>query len=842
MRDRRVEERGTTMAGLAFVIAFLSAPVVLSFNGQDTNTQTLEDFLKEYNSAAPPAFYNKSLADWANSTDKTDYNAQQADAQAKLWSDFSKEWAKKAQNFSVKDANVTDLRQLEKLSQMGINVLPDADYKRLNEVLREMQNIYSTSTVLLNGSHMTLDSGLNEIMANSTDYIKRLQAWEFWRETVGWSTRSLYEEYVELENKAAKMNGYKDYGDYWRANYEVNMDNDSNYRYTRDQLKKDAEDLYRQVEPLYRQLHAYVRRKLYNIYGDQYMSVKGAIPAHLLGDMWGRFWTNLYPLVTPYPSKKGIDATEEMIAKKWTVEEMFHKAEEFYKSLGFQHMGDPFWNYSILQHPKDNKDFVCHPTAWDMGNGEDFRIQMCGKVNMEDFLTAHSEMGHLQYDMEYASQPFLFHDGANKGFHEAVGKTVSLSAATFKHLSYLELLPQDFVEDKETEINFLLRQALSAVASLPFSLALEQWRWAVFSGEFSTVSWMYNWWREKHDLVGVVEPVPRNEKYFDPAALFHVANDYSFIRYFTSTILQFQFHKALCKEAGDTGPLFKCSIMNSPAAGEKLRKMLQLGSSEPWTQVLERMNNTVAMDAGPLLEYFQPLMTWLSDDNLKNRQTPGWDQSWTPTSLYMVKVRISLKAALGDDAYTWDENEKYLFKCMVAFAMQIYYNNTWGEMVNFDASNVFLLNETPRISFYFMVNDPRETRNLFSSADLLNAISDVRGRMNSAFLLSDSTFEFEGLHPTLASPILPAYPVWLVVFGVIMAVILVGLTALILQGHLSRRKQKQKDVMEDNVSPYEDVEMGKCRDPEAEADETTKDVNGIQNTAYIHDSTKGTAL
>uniref|UniRef100_A0A8C4Q1Y8 Angiotensin-converting enzyme n=1 Tax=Eptatretus burgeri TaxID=7764 RepID=A0A8C4Q1Y8_EPTBU len=727
---------------------------------------------------------------------------------------------------------------------MGINVLPETEYKRLNEILREMQNIYSTSTVHLNGSEMTLDSGLKQIMANSTDYFERLLAWEYWREKVGWSTRSLYKEYVELENKAAEMNGYSDYGDYWRANYEVKQDNGSKYGYSRDQLKKDVEDLYGQVESLYLELHAYVRRKLHERYGDSYMSLGGAIPAHLLGDMWGRFWTNLYPLVVPYPKKEGIDATKEMIAKNWRVEDMFRKVDEFYQSLGLKPMGNPFWNYSILQHPKDNQDFVCHPSAWDMGDGKDFRIQMCAKVNMEDFLTAHNEMGHLQYDMEYASQPFLFHDGANKGFHEAVGETVSLSAATFDNLDHLQLLPQGFVNDNETGINFLLRQALSTVATLPFSLALEQWRWAVFSGEISSESWMYNWWRKKHDLVGVVEPVPRSEKYCDPVALFHVANDYSFIRYFTSTILQFQFQKALCQEAGHTKELFKCSIMDSNPAGDKLRKMLSLGSSKPWTQVLEHMTYNTKMDAQPLLEYFNPLMKWLQEDNKKNGQSTGWDTSWTPSSLYMVKVRISLQAELGDDAYTWDENEKYLFKCMIAFAMQIYCNNTQEKMPTFDASNVYLLNETPRISFYLMVNDPRNTTKLFSRADLLNAISGVRGRLNSAFLLSDSTLEFEGLHSKLVSPTLPSYPVWLVVFGVIMTIILVGLVALIVQGHLSRRKEKLKDVMEDEVNPYEEVEMGKCRDHEAaaEAGETTQDTNGIQNTAYSHDSADQTNL
>lgn len=31
--------------------------------------------------------------------------------------------------------------------------------------------------------------------------------------------------------------------------------------------------------------------------------------------MWGRFWTNLYSLTTPYPNKTDIDVSKTMVAK-----------------------------------------------------------------------------------------------------------------------------------------------------------------------------------------------------------------------------------------------------------------------------------------------------------------------------------------------------------------------------------------------------------------------------------------------------------------------------------------------------------------------------------------------
>ena len=33
----------------------------------------------------------------------------------------------------------------------------------------------------------------------------------------------------------------------------------------------------------------------------------------VIGDMWGRFWGQIYDLVVPYPDKPNIDVTDEMI-------------------------------------------------------------------------------------------------------------------------------------------------------------------------------------------------------------------------------------------------------------------------------------------------------------------------------------------------------------------------------------------------------------------------------------------------------------------------------------------------------------------------------------------------
>ena len=60
-------------------------------------------------------------------------------------------------------------------------------------------------------------------------------------------------------------------------------------------------------------------------------------------------------------------------------------------------------------------------------------------MTAEDFTTIHHELGHNFYQRAYNTQPFLFRDSANDGFHEAIGDTIALSV-TPEYLVKLGLL------------------------------------------------------------------------------------------------------------------------------------------------------------------------------------------------------------------------------------------------------------------------------------------------------------------------------------------------------------------------------------------------------------------
>ncbi|XP_070690202.1 angiotensin-converting enzyme 2 [Pempheris klunzingeri] len=784
----------------ARILVALLAVICAVSAQSDLENQAVE-FLQVFDEEATKEIYQYSLASWAYNTNITKENSDNLLEAGKNWSTFYTKMSDESQRFPVDQIKDPEIKlQLISLQDKGSGALKPDDAAHLSKVMSEMNTIYSTATVCLiddSFNCQTLEPGLEHVMANSRNYSERLHVWEGWRREVGKRMRPLYEDYVDLKNEASKLNGFQDYGAYWRYNYET-IEEDPQLKYTGDQLMKDVDSIYNQILPLYKELHAYVRARLMKVYKEG-IDPEGPLPAHLLGDMWGRFWTNLYPLSIPYPDRPDIDVSKTMVEKGWTELRFFKEAEQFFMSIGLYEMFPGFWNDSMRVKPDDGRKVVCHPTAWDMGNREDFRIKMCTEVTMDDFLTVHHEMGHNQYQMAYRELSYLLRDGANEGFHEAVGEIMSLSAATPKHLQSLDLLPVDFIYDNETEINFLLKQALTIVSTLPFTYMLEKWRWQVFAGDITKDEWMKQWWEMKRELVGVVEPVPRDETYCDPPALFHVSGDYSFIRYFTRTIYQFQFHKALCDAANHTGALSTCDITNSTEAGTKLRNMLELGRSQSWTRALRTISGDIRMDAQPLLDYFQKLHVWLKEENQKNNRTVGWETEVDPYSKYGIKVRVSLKAAMGNHAYSWNSNEMFLFKANIAYALRQYYSQK-NQNISFTSENVLTYEETSRVSFYVVVTSPASPSIYIPKAVVEAAIRLCRGRINDAFQLDDWTLEFVGILPTLAPPVKQPVEVWLVVFGVVMGVVVIAGAYLVISGVIERKKKSANAGVE---NPYE---------------------------------------
>jgi peptidyl-dipeptidase A len=334
--------------------------------------------------------------------------------------------------------------------------------------------------------------------------------------------------------------------------------------------------------------------------------------------MWAQEWEDIYPLVAPKDADPGFDLTKILESKQTKPLDVVRYGEHFFTSLGFSPLPKTFWERSLLAKPRD-REVVCHASAWDVDQVDDLRIKMCIEITAEDFSTIHHELGHNFYQRAYNQQPFLFRDSANDGFHEAIGDTIALSV-TPEYLQKVGLLQT--VLDSSKDLGLLLYKALEKIAFLPFGLMIDKWRWQVFSGEIPPEKYNEAWWQLRLKYQGVAPPVARTEAGFDPGAKYHVPANMPYARYFLADILQFQFHRALAQVAGCSGPLNRCSIFGSRAAGDRLNAMLAMGASEPWPKALEALTGQKQMDATAILDYFAPLQRWLDE---QNRGKPvGW--------------------------------------------------------------------------------------------------------------------------------------------------------------------------------------------------------------------------
>jgi peptidyl-dipeptidase A len=483
--------------------------------------------------------------------------------------------------------------------------------KELAQIMASLDGDYGKGKWCENGDQKPcLDvTAVGKLLATNRDPEELKRAWIGWH-AVGAPMRQRYARMVELGNEGSKQLGYTDIGALWRSNYDMPPD----------AFEKELDRLWAQVQPLYLSLHAYVRGQLAKKYGNDIVPPRGPIPAHLLGNIWAQEWNNVYDVMDSPKPVQSFDLTKILQDRKTDARGMVKYGENFFSSIGFAPLPGTFWERSLFTKPAD-REVVCHASAWDIDSKDDLRVKMCIQPTEEDFRVIHHELGHDYYDRAYNNQPPLFRDSANDGFHEAVGDTIALSV-TPEYLKKIGLI--DTVPPASGDIDYLLRQALEKVAFLPFGLVIDKWRWEVFSGAVKPDQYNAAWWTLRLKYQGVAPPTARTEADFDPGAKYHVPGNVPYMRYFLARIYQFQFQRALCKEAGVEGPLHRCSIYDNKKAGDKLNQMLAMGRSKPWPEELETLTGEKQMDATAIADYFAPLKEWLDEQNKKNNYPVGW--------------------------------------------------------------------------------------------------------------------------------------------------------------------------------------------------------------------------
>ena len=267
--------------------------------------ESADAFVERLNEELTAAHPNRARTAWVAATYITpDTNALVAASTAEqlAWVSQAIEDSKRY----VGEEHAADTARMLRLLQIG-SPLPaprdPAKQQELAEIVARMEAIYGSGKYCPDGaaSCKTLPE-LERVLAENRDYDAQLAAWLGWR-TVSPAMRDDYKRFVELTNEGARELGYKDTGHLWRAGYD--MDPDAFY--------EESDRLWGQVKPLYDQLHCHVRATLNERYGDEKVPADGAIPAHLLGNMWAQSWDNLYPLLEPYEGVSNLDVDAALV-------------------------------------------------------------------------------------------------------------------------------------------------------------------------------------------------------------------------------------------------------------------------------------------------------------------------------------------------------------------------------------------------------------------------------------------------------------------------------------------------------------------------------------------------
>ena len=579
-------------------------------NSDQVTVQDAKEFLENAEQEKSVLNEYQARVDWVNNnfiTEDTNWLAAKASEQASL---LDTRLANEAKQFNDLSLPEDMRRKMDGLKRASNFPAPERQgaAKELSEIMTGLNAAYGTGKFEYKGEMITLTEA-SDIIAESDDPEELKAIWEGWR-TISVPMKDDYARMVEIVNEGSQELGYADAGALWRGGYDMDAD----------EFIAETNRLWEQVKPLYDQLHCNVRAELNEKYGNEVVPLDEPIRADLLGNMWAQQWGNVYEAVAPEGAAEGVDTTKLLEDNDYDALKMVQTAEKFFTSMGFEPLPDTFYERSLITKPED-REVVCHASAWDIDEKDDIRIKMCTKVNGEDFSTVHHELGHNFYQRAYKNQPVFYRNGANDGFHEAIGDMVALSI-TPEYLVKIGLLDESEVPGEDADLALLMRQAMDKVAFVPFGLMVDQWRWKVFSGELTPANYNEGWWELREEYQGVKPPAPRPADAFDPGAKYHIPGNTPYMRYFLAHILQFQFHKAACDAVGFEGPLHRCSVYGNQEVGEKFNAMLEMGASKPWPDALEAFTGSREMDGSAILEYFEPLQSYLEEQN--EDRTCGW--------------------------------------------------------------------------------------------------------------------------------------------------------------------------------------------------------------------------
>ena len=398
---------------------------------------------------------------------------------------------------------------------------------------------------------------------------------------------------VDLRNQTVQALGYDDYFQYQVADYGMSTE----------EMMALNRRLVEELWPLYRELHTWARYELAELYGSE---VPDLLPAHWLPNRWGQDWSSLVTV-------EGIDLGQALADRdaEWVV----RQGEDFFVSLGFDSLPASFYERSSLyplppdaEYKKNN-----HASAWHIDLGEDVRSLMSVEPNEYWWMTVHHELGHIFYYQAYTRPevPPLLRRGANRAFHEAVGYQLGLASMQKAFLQGRGMIGADVESD---EIQALFREALDQVVFMPWSAGVMTFFERDLYAGLPADQYNARWWEYVRRFQGIEPPTERDESFCDAATKTHINDDAAqYYDYALSYLILHQLHAHVANQILGQDPR-NTDYYGRQDVGEFLRRLLQLGATRDWREVMiDYAGGELAAKA--MLDYYAPLMAWLAEEN-----------------------------------------------------------------------------------------------------------------------------------------------------------------------------------------------------------------------------------
>jgi peptidyl-dipeptidase A len=574
-----------------------------------TNSQEkAQTFIDNYNNRFVELYYASSEAAWKTNTSIKEgdtlnaYNSKVADEALTAFTG-SVENIESCRAFFADSAQLTRL-QIRQLKAILYNAASDP--QTVPELVKEKIKANIQQTEMLYGFTYRVDgkevstNDIDEILATETNPEKRLAAWNASKE-IGPTLKDGLINLRRLRNETVKALGYPDY-----FSYQV-----SDYGLSTPEMMELMKRLNAELRPLYRELHTYARYELARKYNMK--EVPDYLPAHWLPNRWGQDWSRMVKV-------EGLNVDSVLVAKgaEWVVKE----GESLYTSIGFPSLPQTFWEQSSLYpYPADSViKKNNHASAWHLDLNHDVRSLMSVEPNSDWFQTSNHELGHIYYFLSYTNPdvPPILRNGANRAFHEAIGSMMGLAAMQKPYLVGRGLLSESTRTDS---IQTLLAEALQYVVFIPFAAGtMSEFEKALYADNLPESEWNKKWWELVKANQGIVPPSERGEEWCDASTKTHINDDPAqYYDYALSYVILFQLHQHIAENILHQDPR-ATNYYGIKEVGDFLQQIMRTGATKDWRLVLKEATGE-DMNAKAMLRYFEPLISWLKEQNKARKYT-----------------------------------------------------------------------------------------------------------------------------------------------------------------------------------------------------------------------------